>query len=292
MKKRGRVIKAFCFLFLLILWGETGLARKATSLSIEVPPVTKRLLFLDARGTPLKALEDEDGDGRFESTLLYENGRLKELLKDRNADGSPEEIIFFDQEVRPRELRLDRNGDGRPDKWQFYRKGRLFKVEEDRDFNGRVDLKAKIGPQGKPQVIWRDEDNDGCFEIEEKLFPSRREVFVSKLTKPGHCASAKVHLHLLYQGSRLTARFFDRDLDGTFELQEFFGPQGKRCLVVEQGRERKAFFYRGGEKPIFGFRDEDGDGRFEKRFDYQQERWEAIRPLSLEELQTKCARGK
>ncbi len=283
----------FWLFFLFVLCAEAGRVCAAGPLRLEVPSGTRRLVFLDASGKPLKALEDEDGDGRFESTLLYENGRLRELLRDRDADGSPEEILLFDREGRPHELRLDRNGDGRPDKWQFYRAGRVFRVEEDRDFDGRADLKARLDARGQPQVLLRDEDRDGCFEVEEKRSPSRREVLIRKLTRPGDCASAKVHLRLLYRGSRLVARFFDRDLDGTFELREFLTPQGKRCLVVELSREgKKAFLYQGGEEPRLAFHDADGDGLFERRFDYQQGSWEETGPLSLEELEARCAGGR
>jgi len=267
-----------------------GIAEESLALKIFPPAGTRRIVFFSMDGKPLEALEDQDADGRFERTLFYADGHLKKVLVDRNGDGRPEKILLFDSKERLKELLFDRNADGRPDKWQFYRAGRVVEVREDRDFDGQVDLRAEIGNSGKPQRIERDEDHDGCFEIEE-LLGRQREVFFKKF-EGRNCSRAKVVNRVLYQGKNPRRRFLDQDLDGRFEVEEIFRPDGTRCLLLKKTTEEKeAFFYESG-RLRFGFRDPDGDDCFEERFDYSAKVWQEIDPLPLKELESLCEKGK
>ena len=103
-----------------------------------------------------------------------ENGKLEQLLSDRDGDGKAETRAFMDGAIL-RRIEIDRDGDGRPDRWEFYlgapaatrgvpiaapiieraeeangpdghvtrrefyNRGLIQRVEDDTDANGRID---------------------------------------------------------------------------------------------------------------------------------------------------------
>lgn len=273
------LLRTLLALVVSLTWG-------AWALGLEVPKGTAKVVFYDRAGRPLKALADEDGDGRFETVFYFEGGHLEKRLE-LTDKGLPVETLFYDPEGRPLRLELDRNRDGKPDQWQYYSSGRPMRLEEDRDFDGRVDLKAELNRDGDPIRILRDEDGDGCFEVEESPFPGGRELGLRRIEDQKTC-KGRLYARVFYRGGKLSKRLLDLDGDGHFETEELFR-DGQRCLVLKRGKGLEAFWYEGGEEPRFSFEDADGDGRFERRYDFSRKAWESLNPaLTLETLKERC----
>ncbi len=255
------------------------------ALGLELPAGTAKVVFYDREGRPLKALEDQDGDGRFETVFYFETGQLKKRLK-LAREGVPEEILLYDRKGRPLKLILDRNRDGRPDKWQDYSCGRPTSLEEDRNFDGRVDLRVELKGES-PRKILRDEDYDGCFEIEELFLAREKELRLRKIKDQKTC-KGRVYARIFYHQGELRRRLLDLDGDGSFETEEIYRA-GKRCLVLKRGKGLEAFWYEGAKEPKFSFEDLDGDGKFERRYNFSQGTWKTLKPApDLQELREKC----
>ncbi len=256
---------------------------QAKTLRLEVPNGTAQIIFYDQKGKVLKILEDKDHDGFFEKTSLFKNGKLSRTLIDKNHNHIPEEIIIYNAKGTPAEALFDRNEDKKPDKWQIYRNGKLARLEEDRNFDGRKDLVSEFDAKGQVVRMLRDDDHDGFFEIEEKIKGQKREVFVYKPLKPkGRLLITKA----IYINGRLEKRFFDKDEDGTLELEELLRPDGNRCVLLAL-KKNEAFFY-AGKKPFFGLRDTDKDGSFDQAYSYRERRWIKIAPITREEIERLC----
>ncbi len=255
---------------------------------VRVPPGAREILFSDQNGRPLELLRDEDGDGRFEVRVVYKDGIAFFQTRDVDGDGSYEEEILFDAKGLPKELRLDRNRDGKPDKWQFYRDGVPFLLREDEDFDGEVDLEAELGPQGRPRSLRRDKDGDGCFEHEEVFEGRQRILVVKKFEDPLSCKGPRIKSKLYYSGREPLKRLIDLDEDGVFEIEELF-KDGKRCLLIKKdGKKTEVFLYRDGILYL-GFEDLDGDGKFEREYDFQARSWNKLSGLEgLENLRRRC----
>ncbi len=266
----------FCLLGLVLVF-------PARVWALEVPAGTRKVIFYDASGKPLKALEDEDGDGFFETTYFFKQGRLSKKIKFDRAR-RPEEILEFDSSGALRRLLLDRNKDGKIDKWQSYRKGQLVLVEEDRNFDGQIDLRAWM-KASRPQRIERDDDHDGRFEVEESWGPEGKRILLKDFDQ--NHPRGQVYARIFYRKDQIYQRLLDLDRDGFFEIEELYR-EGKRCLVLKKGPKPEAFLYQNGRLRR-GFRDLDGDGKFEEEYDYARKVWQKLTPVvSLKDLKEKC----
>ncbi len=270
---------------MLFIWGWVSCSWAA---KVEVPPGAREILFSDRTGTPLELLKDLDGDGFFETKVCFKEGRAFLQLKDSNKDGIPEEKLFLDKNGFPQKLLLDRNADGKPDKWQFYRQGRPYLLREDEDFDGKIELEVLFAPDSTPLIFRKDEDDDGCLEREERLQGKDRLVFLFKFTDPHKCEGRKLWSKIYYRHNLPVKRLVDKDGDGFFELEEIL-KAGKRCLVIKkEARKLEAFFYQGGNL-WEGFEDFDGDGKLDRKYNFQKRTWETLAsPLSLENLRKRC----
>jgi antitoxin component YwqK of YwqJK toxin-antitoxin module len=100
--------------------------------------------------------EDLDGDGRFESILIYEEGAPLRRRADTDRDGQVDTWSFYSAGELTRH-EVDRDGDGFRDLILLYDRGQLAREEEDKNGDGRSDL---ITHYANGEVAQRDEDLD------------------------------------------------------------------------------------------------------------------------------------
>ena len=126
--------------------------------------------------------EDLDGDGRFESVVVYKEGAPLRKRADTDRDGQVDTWSFYsDGELARHEV--DRDGDGFRDLTLLYEQGELVREEEDKNGDGRSDLVTHYFA-GKIQQRDEDLDFDGILDVQSyyedgKLV--RREVHSEEL---------------------------------------------------------------------------------------------------------------
>ncbi|MGH7198780.1 MAG: hypothetical protein ACREH5_08595 [Candidatus Omnitrophota bacterium] len=120
-----------------------------------------------------KALMDVNGDGRTDGTIFYKNGFRESGERDANYDGQVDTWIKYYMTGVPWIIARDKNADGKPDYWKYMKIGFIYKREWDRNFDGKPDArviipgKADFREKDEPvQVLEKqfDDDFDGQFE--------------------------------------------------------------------------------------------------------------------------------
>lgn len=126
----------------------------------------------------VKALIDENGDGKIDGTILYRNGARDSGERDVNFDGQTDTWIRYYITGLPWEITRDKNGDGKVDYWKYLKNGFVYKREWDRNFDGKPDVRILVpgkadlrGVDEPKQKIEKqyDDDFDGQFEKVEKV---------------------------------------------------------------------------------------------------------------------------
>jgi hypothetical protein len=108
--------------------------------------------------------EDLDGDGRFESVVVYEDGNPLRKRADTDRDGQVDTWSFYSGGELARH-EVDRDGDGFRDLILLYQQGELAREEEDKNGDGRSDLVTYYAA-GKIQQRDEDLDFDGIPDIQ------------------------------------------------------------------------------------------------------------------------------
>jgi hypothetical protein len=126
--------------------------------------------------------EDLDGDGRFESVVVYEDGAPLRKRMDTDQDGQVDTWSFYSGGELARH-EVDRDGDGFRDLTLLYEQGELAREEEDKNGDGRPDFVTHYA-EGKVSQRDEDLDFDGVPDVqsyyeEGKLV--RREVHSEEL---------------------------------------------------------------------------------------------------------------
>jgi hypothetical protein len=121
--------------------------------------------------------EDLDGDGRFESVVVYEEGAPLRKRADTDRHAQVDTWSFYSAGELARH-EVDRDGDGFRDLTLLYDRGELTREEEDKNGDGRSDL---VTHYAEGQLTQRDEDLDfdGVPDVQsyyEKGKLVRREV--------------------------------------------------------------------------------------------------------------------
>lgn len=89
-------------------------------------------------GEKRNEMADVDYDGKIDTWITFEAGRIAQVELDKNNDGKPDETRSYIQ-GRLTRISRDTNGDAKPDVWEVYSKGRLQRMGVDVDHDGRVD---------------------------------------------------------------------------------------------------------------------------------------------------------
>lgn len=173
---------------------ERTLRREPGSLSVERREAFDR--DLDGRpdlwsvrsGDELREELDEDRDGRPDRVLRYDAaGMLVRAEEDLDRNGSFETVSQYAQgEIARR--RADSDGDGQSDSWTFYRAGEMIRHEVDRDRDGFRDLVLVYAEgelereeddrnrDGRPDLITRYRDGAVQEKHEDVDFDGRTDV--------------------------------------------------------------------------------------------------------------------
>ena len=168
------------------------------SLGAETIPQTTRKVDLDEDGFQeteliyegrmiVRALIDENGDGKIDGTIQYRNGFRDTGERDVNFDGQTDTWIRYYITGLPWLVTRDKNGDGQVDYWKYLKNGFVYKREWDRNFDGKPDVRILVpgkadlrDPDEQKQQIEKqyDEDFDGQFEKIEKVSKRVPQIMV------------------------------------------------------------------------------------------------------------------
>ena len=214
--------------------------------SLEQPDHRGRTLTRFKDGRPIRQVSDEDGDGRPDRTIVYDDGG--EAVK---AVG-------------------DTNHDGHTDTWQKYEHGTIVHAELDRDHDGRPDARLEY-TGGKPTRTILDNDGDGRFETTVTTdCPEWSKVV--EITGP----EGRLLERRSYSGEVLRKREVCDEASGRPVSMEEYDGTGAIVLSrqADDGSARWSLTWRYGEDetPVSAEKDTDGDGRADTWYYYENGR--------------------
>jgi hypothetical protein len=90
------------------------------------------------KGESLREEADADYDGRIDTWITFNKGRLQQVALDQDRDGRPEKWEYYLNGELSR-IQRDTNRDNKPDVWEFYQRGQLERMGVDVDHDGHVD---------------------------------------------------------------------------------------------------------------------------------------------------------
>jgi antitoxin component YwqK of YwqJK toxin-antitoxin module len=90
------------------------------------------------QGEALEEQADSDYDGKIDTWIRFNKGRIAQVEVDGKRDGTPSEKRYYLRGKLSR-VQRDTNGDGNPDIWEIYAGGHLERMGIDVDHDGRVD---------------------------------------------------------------------------------------------------------------------------------------------------------
>jgi hypothetical protein len=146
------------------------------------------------------------GDGRTTPVYNKTNGRLEQLVSDRDGDGTPDTRAFMDG-TRIARVEIDRDNDGRTDRWEYY-----------------LPAPASAPKGGPPSLIERADEAAGP---DQKI--TRREFFVLGVlqrTEEDTDRDGRMDKWEHYDGSVLTHVEFDLSGCGHAERRLVYGADG------------------------------------------------------------------
>ena len=135
--------------------------------------------YYDDEGRSLREESDRDFDGKMDSALIFQNGKIVLQELDENRDGKVDTKIFLENE---KPLRAERDLTGRstaevwrPDRWEYYEEGKMVRMGTDLDGDSRVDR-------------W---DRDVTHKVQESDIPDPEAVPAETAAKTEEGADAK-----------------------------------------------------------------------------------------------------
>ena len=141
-------------------------------------------------------MEDNDGDGRKETKLIMENGKIVRGEIDKNVDGKPDLWTRFKGGNRA-ETEEDKDFDGQVDKRYYYTaKGATYRTEEDMNKDGKPD-RFRYLPKATRELVLKEEDRNFDDKIDkrtmtawkaDKKFPYYDGKKMSYRPDPGYVA--------------------------------------------------------------------------------------------------------
>jgi len=90
------------------------------------------------RGEALNETADTDFDGKIDTWVTFNRGKIASVAVDRTKNGKPDETRVYMGGKLSR-VQRDGNDDGKTDEWEVYDEGKLQRAGVDLDHDGRVD---------------------------------------------------------------------------------------------------------------------------------------------------------
>lgn len=178
-------------------------------------------------------------------TAMEQGPRSIAIAEDSNRDGHPDRWIVRDARGRLVTITTDRNADGRGDRVEhFGSDGRPNRTDYDDDFDGHYERYDSVSAEGRVLYSYDDRDWD---DIPERWVQrgARGEVVTEWIDSNEDGVPER------YRGLDARGRVYeeaeDADGDGLYEVQRTFNPEWPAT------------------QPQFIDRDDDRDGRFERR---------------------------
>ena len=106
----------------------------------------------NAKGEPTYEETDSDHDGRVDTWIYFQNGKVGEKQRDTNLDGEADETVNFNELGQISRIRRDRNFDGKTDEWEIFANGNLERRGVDDAFEGRVTRWDRDGELVPPEA--------------------------------------------------------------------------------------------------------------------------------------------
>ncbi len=213
-------------------------------------------------------------NGRVVFTRFQNDKPVKQTI-DEDGDGRPEQTITFDQNGLIKNATIDTNRDGRIDAWLHYAKGVLYSSGQDRDHDGKVDARFWYD-EGKLSRSLLDENGDGYFETRVCFDAPKWTKVVDLFDKKGRTIERSY-----YSGEVIRKKeLFDPDASCLVKVEEF-NEEGK--IVLSKEAESGSSFldltwhYDADETPMMAEKDTDGDGKTDVWYYYKNGRITKIR---------------
>jgi hypothetical protein len=157
-----------------------------------------------------------------------DDGRIAIVEYDSSGDGRADHIAHYDERRQIRLIEVDEDHDAWVDRWEHYDDaGVLEKVGRWRRKKGHADEWIYRGPDGRPERIEYDDNDDGVVD--------RAEVFLDGVlarveTDSDH--DGVMDRWQYWAAGHLASEELDTDADGTPDRRLVFGPDA-RLLKVE-----------------------------------------------------------
>jgi hypothetical protein len=90
------------------------------------------------RGEALRETADTDFDGKIDTWVTFNRGKIAKVAVDHTKNGKPDEMRVYMNGKLSR-VQRDSNDDGKIDTWEIYDDGKLQRAGVDLDRDGRVD---------------------------------------------------------------------------------------------------------------------------------------------------------
>jgi antitoxin component YwqK of YwqJK toxin-antitoxin module len=165
---------------------------------------------------PLKDHLDSDNDGRLDTTVDYENGRMVRQTRDKNQDGQPDIMFWFDRQELRRKVESDSDFNGSIDTRYFYEDGDLRQMDRDEDGNGIPEMRIYYRDKEKKKLL-NDKNQDGHFETIQWYAVAGWEQVVEVDRDGDGFADERTY----FQDGRPARREQDSNADGLLERVEW-----------------------------------------------------------------------
>ena len=127
--------------------------------------------------------QDRDGDGRNESKVYTENGRIVRVVADLDGNGKPDLWEEYEPGGAVKMVARDRaRKDGKPDYWVYLKNGKVYRRDYDRNFDGKPDMKSYEDDHRFLRKEY-DDNFDGKFEKTVKT-PEKGSSGIARTTPP------------------------------------------------------------------------------------------------------------
>ena len=222
-------------LLVLVFFVSAHSARASDKVPTQEPDKTdtkkdeqKGVKFVYQGGKVVKELQDKNDDGKPDVTIYYQNGQKHHGESASHFDGKIDTWYIYGEKGVLRQIGKDTNGDGKPNQFITMIKGRnLILKEYDRNFDGRIDKRKLVEwsasrlrlprqaplPGYVPLWIESDDNYDGKID---------------KYTEKGNKNASKEKIGQMIDGQPASAPHEEKSAPASSEKQDFASIEERR----------------------------------------------------------------